>query len=214
MTQHAHAVRWILGGLLAVSGATAAAIGLRSEPASAQPAAGTSANESRAGAVSSAPPATPATPATPAASLPGSAALLPAAAPSPARAATSGAHSPQLATVARTPLAPGQVWQCVIDGERIFSDVPCGEHASIRQLRELNVMDAPPAQSYAYPYAPLSAPAPAFSPAPADDSDYADYSGPEVLWAHGYARRNYFPRQDNHIRPQPRPHPHPRPSRN
>jgi hypothetical protein len=209
MTQHAHAVQWILGGLLAVVGATTAAIGLTSEPASAQPAPGTSANETRAGAVS-------ATPATPTASQPSSAALLPAAAPPPARAATGGARSPQLATVARTPLPPGQVWQCVIDGERIFSDAPCGEHASIRQLRELNVMDAPPPQSYAYtyPYAPLSAPAPAFAPAPADDSDYADYSDPGVLWAHGYARRNYFPRQDNHIRPQPRPHPHPRPGRN
>jgi hypothetical protein len=212
MAQHAHAVQWILGCLLAVSGATAAAIGLTSEPASAQPAPGTSANETRAGAVS----APPATPATPAASLPGRTAPLPAAAPPPARAATGGAHSPPLPTVARTPLSPGQVWQCVIDGERIFSDAPCGEHASIRQLRELNVMDAPPAQSYAYayPYPPLSAPAPAFAPAPADDSDYADYSGPEVLWAHGYARRNYFPRQDSHIRPQPRPHPHPRPGRN
>src|ERR1700722_2216700 len=166
MTQHAHAVQWILGGLLAVSGATAAEIGSRSEPASAQPAPGTSANETRAGAVS----APPATPATPAASLPGSAALLPAA-PPPARAATGGAHSPQLATVARTPLPPGQVWQCVIDGERIFSDAPCGEHASIRQLRELNVMDAPPAQSYAYayPYAPSTAPAATFAPATPDD---------------------------------------------
>jgi hypothetical protein len=203
MTRHAHAVQWILGGLLAVSAAIAAGIGLMSEPASAQaPAPGTSASETRAGAGSapsaSAPPAT-----TPAASPTGSPA------PPPARAATGGAHSPQLAAATRTPLPPGQVWQCVIDGERIFSDAPCGAHASIRQLRELNVMDSPPAQSYAYayPYAPVSAPAPAFAPAPADDSDYADYWGPDVLWAHGYARRNYLSRQDNHLRPQSRPHP-------
>jgi hypothetical protein len=108
------------------------------------------------------------------------------------------------------------VWQCVIDGERIFSDAPCGAHASIRQLRELNVMDSPPAQSYAYayPYAPVSAPAPAFAPAPADDSDYADYWGPDVVWAHRYARRNYFPREDNRPRPQPQARPHPHPRRN
>jgi hypothetical protein len=207
MSRHARAdlLPWILVGLLAGSATIASAVGLTSEAASAQvPASGTSASETRAGAVS-------ASPATPAASLPGSAALLHAGAPPPARAAAGGARSPQVATVSRAPLPPGQVWQCVIGGERIFSDAPCGEHASIRQLRELNVMDAPPAQSYAYaqPYVPLSAPAPAFAPAPADDSDYADYWGSDVLWAHGYARRNHFPRQDNHIRPQPRPHPHP-----
>jgi hypothetical protein len=214
MTQHPQAVHWILGSLLAVSGAAAAA--LTSEPASAPVSPpGTSANETRLGAVST-PPATPAATATPAASLPGGTAPLPAATPPPAGAAIGGAHSPLSATDARTPLPPGQVWQCVIDGERIFSDAPCGAHASIRQLGELNVMDAPPVQSYAhaYPYAPTSAPAPPFAPVPADDSGYGDYSGPEVLWVRGYARRNYFPRQDNPQRPQPqpkaRPHPHPR----
>jgi hypothetical protein len=155
----------------------------------------------------SAPPATPA---------PGGAASSSAPAPPPARAATSGAGTPQVAAAAHAPLPPGQVWQCVIDGERTFSDAPCGEHASIRQLRELNVMDAPPARSYgyAYPSTPSSAPAPTYAPTPPDDSDYADPWGPDVLWAHGYARRNYFPRQDNHIRPQPQVHPHPHTGRN
>lgn len=206
MTQHAHALPWTLRGLLALSAAIAAAIGLTSAPASAQPLApGASANETRAGAVS----ALPGTPAAPAASQPGSAGSLPPATPPSPRAATGGVHSPQVAAAARTALPPGQVWQCVIDGERIFSDAPCGEHASIRQLRELNVMDSPPAQSYAYayPYAPLSAPAPAYAPVPADDSDYADNWGPDLLWAHGYARRDYFPGQANHLRPHPRPHP-------
>jgi hypothetical protein len=204
MTQHAHAVQWILGGLLAVSAATVAAIGSTTEPASAQPAPRASANETRAGAVS----------ALQVMSAPSGAVLSSAAAPPPARAASGGARAPQAATVARTPLPAGQVWQCVIDGERIFSDAPCGEHASIRQLRELNVMDAPPPRSYPVPYAPPSAPAPTFAPAPPDDSDYADPWGPELLWAHGYARRNYLPRQDNHIHPQPQAHPHPHPGRN
>jgi hypothetical protein len=209
MTQHAHAVRWILGSLLAVTAATVAAIGWTSEPASAQSAPGTSANETRAGSVS-------APPATPVPSVPGGVAISPAAAPPPAQAANGGARSAQAVTVARTPLPAGQVWQCVIDGERIFSDAPCGEHASIRQLRELNVMDAPPARgyTYAYPYAPSSAPSATFAPAPPEDADYADPWGPDVLWAHGYARRNYFPRQDNHIHPQPRAHPHPHSGRN
>jgi hypothetical protein len=202
-----HEAKWILGGLRMAGAATLAAVGLTGQPAFAQPASGTSVNETRTGAVS-------APPARHTASLPGGAALSSAAA-RPAPTAIGGERSPQSASVAHTPLAAGQVWQCVIDGQRIFSDAPCGEHASIRQLRELNVMDAPPVRGYAYtepyapsPYFPSSAPAPAFAPAP-DDSDYADYSGPDVLWAHGYARRNYLPRQDNHLRPHPRPHPHP-----
>ena len=115
------------------------------------------------------------------------------------------------APAARAALPPGQVWQCVIDGERIFSDAPCGEHASIRQLRELNLMDSRPAQSYAYayPYLPSSAPAaPALAPGSVDDSDYADYWTADALWAQGYARRNYFPRHDVQPHPEPRPHPH------
>jgi hypothetical protein len=205
MTRSAHAnlLLWIVGGLLAGSAATFAAIGSTTEQA-AQPGPGASANETRAPAVS-APPAAP---------TPGGAALSAAAAPPSARAAIGGARSPQAA--ARSPLPAGQVWQCVIDGERIFSDAPCGEHASIRQLRELNVMDAPPPRSYPYtvPYAPSTAPAATFAPATPDDSDYADPWGPEVLWAHGYARRNYLSRQDNHIHPQPQAHPHPHPGKN
>jgi hypothetical protein len=43
------------------------------------------------------------------------------------------------------PLPPGQVWQCVHDGHKIFSDAPCGSGATIRQLNDVNVMDAAPA---------------------------------------------------------------------
>lgn len=202
-------------GLFAGSAATVAAIGSTSEPASAQSALGESANEARASAIS-APPATPAPSPSGAAAGSPAVALSSPAAPPPARPVTGSARSPQAGMVARTPLPAGQVWQCVIDGKRIFSDAPCGEHASIRQLSELNVMDAPPARSYtyAYPYAPASAPAPTFAPAPPEDSDYADPWGPDVLSAHGYVRRNYFPRQDNHIHPQPHAHPHPHPGRN
>ena len=188
-----------------------AAIGSTSELASAQARPpGTAANEPGAGAVSVRPAslATPAVPAATGTSLPGSAATLPDTTPR-VGAAVAGAHAPQVAAAAHTPLPPGQVWECVIDGARIFSDAPCGEHASIRQLRELNLMDSPPAHSsaYAHSYFPVSAPEPVFAPEPADDSDHADYWGPEVLWVHGYARRNHLPRQDGHVRPQSHPHP-------
>ena len=140
----------------------------------------------------------------------------PAGAPLSAPVAAAKASIPQVPAPLRAALPAGQVWQCVIDGERTFSDSPCGEHASIRQLRELNIMDPVPlrADAYAFPYAPSSVPAPIFVAAPPDDSDYADPWGPDVLWAHGNVRRNYFSRQDNHVHPQPTAHPHPHRGRN
>jgi hypothetical protein len=173
------AVKWFFRCVPAGSAAIVAAIGLVGEPAFAQPAPGTSTHETRTGAI-------PVPPATPLVSQPGGAALSSAAVQPQVPAAIGITPFPQVAAVARAPLPAGQVG-------------------------ELNVMDAPPARgyAYAYPYAPASVPAPAFAPAPPDDPDYADNWGPDVLWAHGYARRNYIPRENHHIRPQPRPHPHP-----
>lgn len=57
---------------------------------------------------------------------------------------------PTVMAVAQTPdraspLPPGQVWQCVHDGHKIFSDAPCGSGATVRQLNDVNVMDPAPA---------------------------------------------------------------------
>jgi hypothetical protein len=126
--------------------------------------------------------------------------------------------APAASPISRTSLPPGQVWQCLIGGQRIFSDSPCGEHASIRQLKELNVMDSPRPQSHAYPYRPMNVPsiepAPQPAAAAADDSDYAGYWGPDVLWVRGYPRRNHFPRQDSHVHAQSRLQSHSHPHRN
>jgi len=42
------------------------------------------------------------------------------------------------------PLPAGQVWQCIRDGHKTFSDAPCGAGATIRQLNDVNVMDPDP----------------------------------------------------------------------
>jgi hypothetical protein len=42
-------------------------------------------------------------------------------------------------------LPAGQVWQCIRDGQRVFSDTRCGEGATIRQLNDTNRMDTAPA---------------------------------------------------------------------
>jgi hypothetical protein len=131
---------------------------------------------------------------------------------------------PAPSDVAATPrpqLPPGQVWQCVFEGQRIFSDSPCGANASIRHLSDLNIMDpAPviPAQGYGYGYSPPAPYAPEAESTPAAaDSDYdSGYWGPEVPWVYGRAHRNYYLRHDAHVRPHPHPHPqpHPQPRRN
>ena len=58
-------------------------------------------------------------------------------------------------------LPAGQVWECLVDGQKVFSDRSCGKHATVRRLGALNVMDSstvprmPP-----YPYSMGYAPAP------------------------------------------------------
>jgi hypothetical protein len=68
---------------------------------------------------------------------------------------TVSARTPVSSGTTRTPpaiqpnsvglLPRGQVWECVVNGQRTFSDVRCGAHSSVRQLSQLNVMDAEPA---------------------------------------------------------------------
>ena len=49
---------------------------------------------------------------------------------------------PAMQPAAKDGLPPGSVWECVVNGERTFSDAPCGARSSIRQLSELNLMDS------------------------------------------------------------------------
>jgi len=61
----------------------------------------------------------------------------------------------------RPSLPAGQVWQCIRDGQRIFSDARCGDGATIRQLNDVNRMDAAPvsrAPSYPPPFDAYEAP--------------------------------------------------------
>jgi hypothetical protein len=116
---------------------------------------------------------------------------------------------------ARQRLPPGQVWQCEVNGQRVFSDVQCDTHATVRQLSEPNVMDSstaprssPSRNPYGSAYPPGAAAAPPSYYAPPMDEAAADYSG-DV-----YAGEQYVVVRDrNHRLHGPRlyPHPHPRP---
>jgi hypothetical protein len=107
------------------------------------------------------------------------------------------------------------VWECDVDGRRIFSDTRCGAHATVRQLNELNMIDSKLAYARAAPrsYGPGYYPQAgagydrdpgAARDTPPDDSDanYPIYSGAPVIVVHDRWRRDHLPHRTNH--PQPR----------
>jgi len=108
-------------------------------------------------------------------------------------------------------LPPGQVWECSEKGQRVFSDKPCGAHASIRQLNAINTM-APPLTASSYLPSPRMAPP--WRAADAQDAESAqqepqqepeDYSAapqPSVLYYAGVRNGNRA------LRPRRPPHHH------
>jgi hypothetical protein len=70
------------------------------------------------------------------------------------------------ATIAPIQAVPtGQIWECVVNRQKTFSDSPCGADASVHHLSEVNVMDpAPIRRTPAYP---------AYPPYPVDPSSSA-----------------------------------------
>jgi hypothetical protein len=112
---------------------------------------------------------------------------------------------------ARAQLPPGQVWQCDVGGQRVFSDTQCGAHATVRQLPELNVFDSSTAyaQRAPRPYGPGPGPGPGpgyypqpepASEAPPDDSDanYPIYTGTPVVVVHDHGHRDHLAHHGNH----------------
>jgi hypothetical protein len=53
---------------------------------------------------------------------------------------------------APTMQSTGRVWECTINGQKTFSDAPCGDRASVREIGPINRMDPSPIVSYARPY--------------------------------------------------------------
>lgn len=106
------------------------------------------------------------------------------------------------------PLPAGQVWECMVNGQRTFSDVRCGAQSSIRQLSPVNVMDVaasrPPARYGMYPttYAPVSNPPMPYPSMAADDNapDVANdtYWGPGVIVVNPRSLRGHRAPHSNH----------------
>jgi hypothetical protein len=131
--------------------------------------------------------------------------------PSPVSAATNSPAPPSVAAAKPVPLPSGQVWECMVNGQRTFSDVRCGSQSSIRQLSPLNIMDVSSTRSSA-PYGVYQtgyAPRPSEPAAPeenaADDANDV-YWGPAVIALNQRQMRGHrapAPRSNHgHGRPQ------------
>ncbi len=104
--------------------------------------------------------------------------------------------APLPATVAPVaPVAPEsatQIWQCVSNGQKTFSDSPCGAGASVHQLSEINRMDATPV-SHTTAYSAY--PSLNYAAAPPDqdtsDVDGGGYSTSQVIAVSERQRREH-----------------------
>jgi hypothetical protein len=188
MAEDTDLLPWLLGGMLALSAVAAIAVGVPdSTPGGAPTAPNTTALASTAQAV------------------PGT--------------ATGAAHSAApadlspvvVAANARPQLPPGQVWECEVNGQRVFSDVQCGAHATVRQLSESNVFDATAAygRSTPRPYGYGYGPGPDYYPppgsatdAPADEAGAGDPIYTQVIVVHDRARRDQPAHHNNHPHPR------------
>lgn len=106
------------------------------------------------------------------------------------------------------------MWQCIVNGQKIFSDKRCGSGASVRQIGDLNVMDVPatapePPYGMSRPdYAGAAYPPPASYPDDQDDTGDIDsdvYAGQQLIVARERARREHYHHPENHPHP---PHNH------
>jgi len=126
-------------------------------------------------------------------------------APTPATPVTTETR-PAIPSTAQVGLPPGQVWECVVNGQRAFSDSPCGERPSIRQLNQPNTMDSemaplPPAVPYDTPDSGFI-PAASYQSAP-DFTNDTNVSQ-EVILIDERKRREHTPRHVDHVHGRPR----------
>jgi len=202
---------WILGGALIATGAIAAVIEFGHHPSITRSSPASAGSPAAQGVVAASTGTTPAAitaaPAVAPRAMPASAST---STPPATPGAAPGVTIAGAAADASRDLPAGEVWQCIVNGQKVFSDKRCGNGASIRQIGDLNVMDTPAAQPLPYGvyrsgYA--GAPYPS-APYPDDQDDTGNaaadvYAGPAFIVARERARREHLSRQDDHVRPPP-----------
>ena len=133
----------------------------------------------------------------------------PASAPAPAPAsAAAPAQTLVAAQTAALPVVPStQIWECTINGQKTFSDNPCGDKSSLREIGPVNRMDPTPVLSQARSFVPGSSYPPEFYPGEGADSSpgeqqFANNSYPVYIGIPSHERRRTGPghRPHNHDR--------------
>ena len=117
---------------------------------------------------------------------------------------------PAAAAPIETSLPADQVWQCDVNGQKVFSDKRCGTGASIRQLNAVNGMDPPlplhaPQYPTAYGQGPSYPPVPSYAPLQTHDPDSSQdsQSSSDVYAANQYMVFDERRRREHHAsRPQ------------
>ena len=128
----------------------------------------------------------------------------------PALNLASPAPMPAAAASAPPATAPGaQIWECRTNGQRTFSDNPCGDKPVLREISSLNIMKPtpilPPMRSYQPEpnYAPEPTYAPEYQAQEPSESAYPVMLGYPVVVGYPYYPRR---RPDHAHRPYPQPH--------
>jgi hypothetical protein len=165
---------WILGGLLLAAAAIAVAIG----------------SNNRAAPENLPPPSIPGR--STAVELPQPAAVAVAAAEPTMPVTQIPAESAPMAV----PMPPsGQIWECTTNGQRTFSNNPCGERSSLREVGPINTMEATPILPPTRIYQAQSGYAPDSDPG---QQEFVDNSYPEVVPVPVYARIAHVRPPHNH----------------
>jgi hypothetical protein len=113
---------------------------------------------------------------------------MPAVAAEPAAAQTVPAPSAQSLATAEPALQTGQIWECMTNGVKTFSNNPCGEKSTLLEVRAINTMNPTPVGRYAR----ANGPEPRYSPGYTDqtassDQDVYSEQGPAETGANSYA---------------------------
>ena len=99
-----------------------------------------------------------------------------------------------------------QIWECTTNGQRTFSDKPCGGNATLREMNPLNVMNASQRSPPTFPYPPDSSNAPDYYPDGPDGQDVVSSSYPVVVgYPYVVHRRPEHPQRPYHPQSVPVP---------
>jgi len=161
---------WILGGLSVAVVAVVITVASAGKPvAPSPPGAATAQVASARDSLSSPAPATAATVATgaPVATVAAAPAVMPASVPD---SDTAPPQATQAQATAEPAVQSGQIWQCMTNGVKTFSNNPCGEKSSLLELRAINTMNPTPVVRYAR----TTVAEPRYSPGYADENTDSD----------------------------------------